>query len=85
MPRLRQGIFDDVMSYDSLTTELKSEFFNFRNLLPDVDISLCGGLESDNPNFSTVLFEQSKVTFDDFVLHLQVNFIWASKTDLVVF
>ena len=49
-------------------------YFNFsRNLLPDVDISLCGGLEGDNPNFSTVLFEQSKVTFDDFVLHLQVK------------
>jgi hypothetical protein len=44
-----------------------------RTLLPDVDISLCGGLEGDNPTFSTVLFEQSKISFDDFVLHLQVT------------
>ena len=51
---------------------LTSRLSNFRNLLPDVDISLCGGLEGDNSNFSMVLFEQSKVTFDDFVLHLQV-------------
>jgi hypothetical protein len=41
--------------------------------LPDVDISLCGGLDGDSPAFSTILFEQSKVTFDDFVLHLQVR------------
>jgi hypothetical protein len=52
-----------------------NSFLLSRNLLPDVDISLCGGLEGDHPTFSTVLFEQSKVSFDDFVLHLQVKMI----------
>ena len=56
---------------------------DFRNLLPDVDVSLCGGLEGDHPTFSTVLFEQSKVTFDDFVLHLQVDNITSSTFDVV--
>jgi hypothetical protein len=44
--------------------------FSFSPLLPEVEISLCGGLEGENPPF-TSLFEQSKVSFDDFVLYLQ--------------
>lgn len=58
---------------------------SFRNLLPDVDISLCGGLEGENPAFSTLLFEQSKVSFDDFVLHLQrADPLLFNSPDLVV-
>jgi hypothetical protein len=51
-------------------------FDNCRNLLPDIEISLCGGLDGDGPAFSTVLFEQSRVTFDDFVLNLQVSVLF---------
>ena len=41
-------------------------------------MSLCGGLDADadadGSAISGELFEQSKVTFDDFVGHLQVRF-----------
>ena len=34
-----------------------------------IQISLCGGLEE----FSPILFEQSKISFDDFVIHIETN------------
>ena len=43
--------------------------------MPDVAVSLCGGL--DNPDggkeLSSLLFEQSLLTFDDFVLRIREN------------
>ena len=43
--------------------------------MPDVAVSLCGGL--DNPDggkeLSSLLFEQTLLTFDDFVLRIREN------------
>ena len=53
--------------------------------MPDVAVSLCGGL--DNPEgkeLSSLLFEQSLLTFDDFVLRIRENKDILADPDLVV-
>ena len=55
--------------------------------MPDVAVSLCGGL--DNPEaggkeLSSTLFEQSLLTFDDFVLRIRESKDILSDPDLVV-
>jgi len=37
--------------------------------MPTVDISLCGGIEDCSP----ILFEQSKISFDDFLINIEEN------------
>ena len=48
--------------------------------LPPIDISLCGGIEDCSP----LLFEQSKVSFDDFLIHLEENPAILNNPSLVV-
>lgn len=51
-----------------------------RPLLPAVDISLCG----NDHEFSQTLFEQSKISFDDFVIHMEENPNILTNPSLVV-
>ncbi len=59
-------------------------------LLPDIAISLCGGLDKDKEDsFSPALFEQGLISFDDFEMHLRnpstaVHKDLFSNPDLVV-
>ena len=39
--------------------------------LPSVAISFCGGLTNENGELSQALFEQSKVSFDDFIVRIE--------------
>ena len=65
----------------------KMIFTTVSRFMPDVAVSLCGGL--DNPEaggkeLSSTLFEQSLLTFDDFVLRIRESKDILSDPDLVV-
>ena len=53
--------------------------------MADVAVSLCGGLDNpDGKELSSALFEQSLLTFDDFVLRFREDKEILSHPDLVV-
>ena len=51
---------------------------------PDIAFSLCGGLDAESETFSSTLFEQSLLSYDDFVMTLKNNEDIFSNPDLVV-
>jgi phosphatidate phosphatase LPIN len=53
--------------------------------LPVVDISFCGGLDADTEEeFSPVIFEQNKVSFDDFAIQLEERPALLTDPNLVI-